>query len=247
MSLQGKIALVTGGSRGIGAAIVRQLASQGAAVAFTWSASEDRAKALVAELAATGAVVRGYQADQGNVEQASKLVDRVLADFGKLDILVNSAGVFLGGVIGDASRDPAIQARQWAVNVHGVVATVHAAAARLSDGGRILTIGSILGERSPWPGLADYSATKAALVAYARGWSRELGGRGITVNVVQPGPIETEMNPDQGEMADAQRGMTALGRFGKPEEIAAVVGFLAGPGGSFVTGTSITVDGGVGA
>jgi 3-oxoacyl-[acyl-carrier protein] reductase len=164
--------------------------------------------------------------------------------FGRLDILVNNAGVFVTGQVHDGAIDVAELERQFAVNVGGVVAAVRAAAPLMNDGGRIISIGSVLGEASPFPGIGDYSATKAAVIGYTRGWARDLGPKGITVNTVQPGPIDTDMNPDSGEFADAQRAATALGRYGKAEEVAAAVAFLASPGAAYITGTTLTVDGG---
>jgi len=245
--LAGKKALVTGGSRGIGAATVEELAKRGATVVFTYSKSGDRAQALEKELSGRGWKVIALQADQGSVSEAEGMIRKVVERLGGLDILVNNAAVFLGGVIGDASRDPKVQDHQWSTNVHGVVAAVHAAVPHLSQGGRIVNIGSVLALHSPFPGLADYTATKAAMDGYTRGWARELGSRGITVNIVHPGPIDTEMNPADGAMSEGQKSLTALGRFGKPQEIAAVIGFLVSPAASYVTGSSLKVDGGLSA
>jgi 3-oxoacyl-[acyl-carrier protein] reductase len=187
-----------------------------------------------------------FAADQADAKQVTKLVGSVLEKFGRLDVLVNNAGVALTGPVQD-SGDPAQFDRQQAINVGGVVAAVRAAVPHLPDGARIITIGSCLGVRTPWPGMADYSATKAAVAAYTRGWARDLGPKGITVNVVQPGPIATDMNPEDSPMADAERAATALGRFGKPEDVAGAVAFLAGPDGAYITGAAIDVDGGFGA
>jgi 3-oxoacyl-[acyl-carrier protein] reductase len=243
--LAGKKALVTGGSRGIGAAIVRELASRGAQVVFTYSKSEAQALDLQKELTAQGQQVFALKADQGSPEDSAQAVRKTAERLGGLDILVNNAGVFLGGVVGDASRVAEVQARQWAVNVHGIAASVHAALAFLPTGGRIVSIGSILSKRSLFPGLADYSATKVALEGYTRGWARDLGAKGITVNIVHPGPINTEMNPADGALSDSQKGLTSLGRFGEPKDIAAAVGFLVGPTASYITGASLNVDGGI--
>jgi 3-oxoacyl-[acyl-carrier protein] reductase len=244
--LTGKVALVTGGSRGIGAAIARRLADDGADVAISYSASGDKAKAVVRELESKGVRAAAFSADQADAAQVAGLVQAVAARFGRLDILVNNAGVAVNGPVHDAG-DPAKFDRQLAINVGGVAAAVRAAVPLLPDGGRIISIGSCLGVRAPWPGMADYAATKAAVAAYTRGWARDLGPKGITVNVVQPGPIATEMNPEDGAFAEAERAFTALGRFGKPEEVAAAVAFLASPEAAYITGAALDVDGGFGA
>lgn len=245
LDFSGKKALVTGGSRGIGASTVRELASRGAAVVFTWSRNEAQAQALEKDLQAQGRTVFALKADQGSEADSAQAVRKAAERLGGLDILVNNAGVFLGGVIGDAARDAEVQQRQWSVNLHGVAASVHAALAYLPRGGRIINVGSVLAQRSLFPGLADYSATKAALEGYTRGWAKDLGAKGITVNIVHPGPIDTEMNPAEGDLSSAQKGLTSLGRFGKPEEVAAAIVFLASPAASYITGASLKVDGGI--
>lgn len=243
--LEGKVALVTGGSRGIGAAIARALAKDGADVAISYAASKDRADAVVEELKGFGVRAKAFQADQANTDEVGSLVAAVVSHFGRVDILVNNAGVFVMGQVHDRANNGAELDRMFDINVRGVATAVRAVAPLMADGGRIISIGSIVGDTSPWAGLADYSATKGAVAAYTRGWARDLGSRGITVNTIQPGPIDTDMNPGDGEMAPTLSANTALGRYGKPEEVAAAVAFLAGPQASYITGATLNVDGGL--
>ncbi len=243
-SLAGKVALVTGGSRGIGAAIARALADDGADVAISYAASAAKAKAVVDDLVAKGVRAEAFKADQANAKEVEALVKSVADRFGRLDILVNNAGVFAGAPVHDRANNLAEIERMFAVNVGGVAAAVRAAAPLIGDGGRIISIGSVAGDISPWSGLADYSATKGAIAAYTRGWARDLGSRGITVNNIQPGPIDTDMAPREGEVADLLKNRTVLGRYGKPEEVAAAVAFLASPAAAYITGATLNVDGG---
>lgn len=240
--LLGKVALVTGGTRGIGAAIVRRLARDGTDVVFSYAASVDQACAIAQEVEATGRRALAVRADQADEAEVTALVREAHAAFGRLDILINSAGVFVTGKVDDA--DVAAFDRQIAVNVKGVATAVRAAVPLLSDGGRIVSIGTTGAVHVPFAGAADYIASKAAVAAYSRGWARDLGPRGITVNVVQPGAINTDMNPETGDFAAMLSGLAALGRYGQPQDIANAVAFLAGPDASYITGATLNVDGG---
>lgn len=242
--LQNKVALITGGSRGIGAAIAKQFAKEGCHVAISFAKSKDKAIALVKELEKEGVKALALQADQSNPSQVRTLVQKVGEHFGRIDILVNNAGIYSGGSIDDPQLDVDGITRQLAVNVIGVFTATHAAVAFMKENGRIIIIGSINGERMTISGGADYAATKAALVGYTHGWARDLGPKNITVNLVQPGPIDTDMNPDNTEFAELMKKSVALGRYGKPEEIASAVTFLASQEASYITGATLTVDGG---
>ena len=242
--LAGKGALVTGGSRGIGAAIAVRLASEGANVVISYNASREQAESLVAKLQGCGVTALAFRADQGEPSEVQQLVPFAHKALGRLDILVNSAGVFTSGKVDDPATDFWALDRQTKINLDGSVAAVRAAAPLLPPGGRIISIGTTGATHIAFPGMADYVASKAAIAAYTRGWARDLGSRGITVNVIQPGAIDTEMNPDGGPYADVLRGMAALGRYGRVEEVAGAVAFLAGPDALYITGATLNVDGG---
>lgn len=240
--LHGRTALVTGASRGIGAAVARELARQGARVAITYKASQEAAARLADELSASNRVSLALQADSADPQAVSAAVERVAREFGRLDILVNNAGIWRDGPIAQARIEDAQE--MLAVHVLAVIAASRAALPHMPDGGRIVSIGSCLAQRVPGPGMSLYSMSKSALIGLTKGMARDLGPRGITVNVVDPGPVDTDMNPADGEHAQDQRELIALGRYGQAQELASVVAFLAGDGGSYVTGASIAVDGG---
>jgi NAD(P)-dependent dehydrogenase (short-subunit alcohol dehydrogenase family) len=243
--LSNKVALVTGGSRGIGAATALVLAEEGADVAISYGTSADRAEAVVRDLKAKGVRAAAFKADQGSAIEVAGLIERVVAHFGQLDILVNNAAVFVTGATDDPKAPFEAFDRQLQINVGGVVTAVRASARLLKDNGRIITVGSGAAKLTGFVGLAEYSGTKAALVGYTKGWARDLAKRGITVNLVQPGPVDTEMNPAVGPFAEALSSRAAFGRYGKPEEIAAAIAFLASPSASYITGTTLDVDGGL--
>lgn len=240
MTQQGKrVALVTGGSRGIGAAIVRQLAGDGFNVASTYQHQKTQADEVLSGLPGEH---RSFQADAKDPKALSRTVQQVVQEFGQLDVLVNSAGIGIMKPLEQLTLDDFDALIQ--VNVRAVFAAVQAAVPHLPEGGRIITIGSCNADRVPGPYMSLYAMSKAALVGLTKGVARDLGDRNITVNLVQPGPTDTDMNPADGPFADSQRALTALGRFGQPQEIAQLVGFLAGPQSSYVTGAVLTVDGG---
>ena len=243
--LAGKRALVTGASRGIGAAIALALAERGADVAITYERSAERAADVVRAIEGQGRRGLAIQADSADAAAVKRSVETAAAELGGLDILVNNAGIARGGPVTDMSLAD-IDAL-LAVNIRSVVLASQAAIPHLGEGGRIISIGSCLGERVPFPGVTVYSMTKSALLSFTRGLARELGPQGITVNLVQPGSTDTDMNPSNGEQSDLQRAMTALGHYGRPEDIAAAVAFLASPAARQITGTTLTVDGGANA
>ncbi|MEC3982129.1 SDR family NAD(P)-dependent oxidoreductase [Amycolatopsis sp. H20-H5] len=241
-TLTGKIALVTGGSRGIGAAIATRLAEDGADVAITYERARDRAGKVVAEIEGMGRRAVAIQADSADADAVRAAVDQAAAELGGLDILVNNAGIFPTGTIEELTVETID--RTLAIHVRAVFVAAQAAVRHLPDGGRIVSIGSDLAERAPWPGLSLYAASKSALTGLTKGLARDLGARGITANVVHPGSTDTEMNPAAGSHAADQLAGIALGHFAEASDIAATVAHLAGEGGRYITGTSITVDGG---
>lgn len=240
--LAGKRALVTGASRGIGTGIALELAARGADVAITYLRSTDKAAAVVQQIRAMGGRATAIQADSGDPAAVKRSIAQTVAYLGGLDILANNVGISRSGPL-DEMRLTDIE-DLLNVNARSAVLASQAAIPHLKAGGRIITIGSCLAERVPYPGLTVYSMSKSALLAFTRGLARELGPRDITVNLVQPGPIDTDQNPADGDWAEPNRRMTALGRYGKPADIAAAVAHLASPAAQFMTGSVFTVDAG---
>ena len=239
----GKRALITGGSRGIGAAIARRLAAEGADVALTYERSAEKAATVVKEIEALGRKGFAIAADSGDPAAVTRAVDDAAKALGGLDILVNNAGIFRGGPVADwslADIDATL-----AVNVRAVVLASQAAAAHLGEGGRIISTGSCLADRVVEPGVTLYAMSKAALIGFTKGLARDLGPRGITVNVVHPGSTDTDMNPANGAGADAQRARMAIPQYGQPEDIAGLVAYLASEEARFITGAGFAIDGGV--
>jgi len=235
-------ALVTGGSRGIGAAIVRRLAADGAKVGFTYATSGASADELRAEVSAQGGTAVPIRADSADAQQVADAVDQAATALGGLDILVNNAGMSTSGLTESFPLQDFD--RMLAVNVRGVFVAIQRAIPHLGAGGRIVTTGSIFADRVPGPGSAVYAMTKAALAGLTRGLARELGPQGITVNVIQPGPTATDANPDSGEFADSMRKLTAVGHYGRPEDVASAVAYVVSPEAAFITGITWNVDGG---
>lgn len=242
--LTGRVALVTGGTRGIGLAIAQALAERGADIAFTYVSSPDRAETIASELQRSGVKARAYRSDQAQPDAAQRLVDEVVGDFGKIDILVNNAGVSSVQPVG-GETDIAQLDQVWAVNTLGVIRTIRAVAAIMPDNGRIITIGSAAGTRTGMIGAADYSGSKAAVAAYSRGAAHDLGARGITVNVIESGLMATEMGEQIPEdIKSMVVANLAIKRFGNLAEIASTACFLASPEASYITGAAIALDGG---
>ncbi|MBB6143232.1 3-oxoacyl-[acyl-carrier protein] reductase [Silvibacterium bohemicum] len=244
-SLKDKVALVTGGSRGIGAAIAKRLATDGASVAITYSKGADAAASVVSAIEKAGGKAIAIQADAANAEAVKASVEKTVATFGGIDVLVNNAGTAIPKKFEDTTLEE--MDYMFAINVRGTLAATQAALKHMKSGGRIIMIGSCVGERTLTPGLVAYSATKGAVKMFTQGLTREVGARGITVNNVQPGPIDTDLNPAAGDWAVPQIAVTALNRYGHVDEVAALVAFVASPESSYITGANLTVDGGTNA
>jgi 3-oxoacyl-[acyl-carrier protein] reductase len=243
--LEGKAALVTGGSRGIGAAIAKRLAADGANVAITYTKGAEAAALVVKEIERGGRKAIAIQADATDAGAVNAAVQKTVATFGQIDILVNNAGTAIPKKFEDTTLEELD--RVIDLNIRGVFIATQAALKQMKNGGRIIMIGSCVGERMMTPGLVPYSATKGAVKMFAQGLSREVGNRAITVNNIQPGPIDTDLNPAAGEWAAPQKANTALNRYGSVDEVAALVAFVASPEAGYITGASLTVDGGTNA
>jgi len=244
-NLTGKVALVQGGSRGIGAAIVKRLAAEGAAVAFTYVSSEAKARELQDSITTNGGKALAIHADSANADAIRRAVIATVETFGALDILVNNAGVLAIAPLEDFSLEDFD--RTLAINVRSVFIASQEAARHMGEGGRIINIGSTNADRMPFGGGGPYAMSKSALVGLTKGLARDLGPRGITINNVQPGPVDTDMNPADSDFAASLVELMAIGRYGKAEEIASFVAYLAGPEAGYITGASLTIDGGFGA
>jgi len=243
--LADKVALVTGGSRGIGAAIAKRLAAEGATVAVTYAKDAGAASALVKAIETDGGKAIAIQADAADVDAVKAAVEKVVSTLGRLDVLVNNAGTAIPKPFEETTLEE--MNRVIDINIRGVFVATQAALKHMRSGGRIISIGSSVGERVVAPGLVPYAGTKGAVKMFTQALAREIGSRGITVNNVQPGPIDTDLNPAAGDWAVPQKAATALGRYGRVDEIAALVAFVAGPESSYITGANLTVDGGTNA
>jgi 3-oxoacyl-[acyl-carrier protein] reductase len=240
-----KVALVTGGSRGIGAAIAKRLAADGASVAITYAKDANAASGVVKAIEGSGGKALAIQADAADVKAISAAIEKTVATLGRLDVLVNNAGTAIPKLFEETTLEEMDQMIN--INFRGILIATQAALKNMNDGGRIIMIGSCVGEKNMTPGLAAYGATKGAVKMFTQGLSREVGSRGITVNNVQPGPIDTDLNPAAGDWAAPQIAVTALKRYGTSDEVAALVSFVAGPESSYITGANLTVDGGTNA
>jgi 3-oxoacyl-[acyl-carrier protein] reductase len=243
--LVGKVALVTGGSRGIGAAIAKRLAADGASVAVTYSKGSDAAASVVKEIEQGGGKAIAIQADAADADAVRNAVEKTASTLGRLDVLVNNAGTAIPKSFEETTLEE--MDRVININVRGVFVATQAALKHMKSGGRIIMIGSAVGERVAAPGLVPYAGTKGAVKMFSQALAREIGSRGITVNNVQPGPIDTDLNPAAGEWAVPQKAATSLNRYGHVDEVAALVAFVAGPEASYITGANLTVDGGMNA
>jgi 3-oxoacyl-[acyl-carrier protein] reductase len=243
--LKNKVAVITGGSRGIGAAAAKKLAEMGAHIAILFGKSDDHAKKIVDAAIAMGVKAKSYKVDGADSAAVAKAIGQIASDFGHIDILVNNAGIYDVKPLADTTD--ADFDRMYNINVRSVFAAAREAIKHMPEGGRIINIGSVLGERAIFPGMTAYAMSKFAVAGMSRAWAWDLGPRKITVNCVEPGPVNTDMNPETSEWSDMQKKLTALGRFGQPHEVAEVIAFLASPASSNVTGATITVDGGMNA
>jgi 3-oxoacyl-[acyl-carrier protein] reductase len=244
-NLTNKIALVTGGSRGIGAGIAKRLAAEGASVAITYTKGSDAAGSVVQQIERAGGRAMAIQADATDARAAQAAVEATVATYGKLDVFVNNAGTAIPKPFMETTLEELDHVID--LNFRAALVATQAALRHMQDGGRVIMIGSCVGERMMTPGLVPYAATKGAIKMFAQGLSREVGDRGITVNNIQPGPIDTDLNPAEGDWATPQIAITALHRYGRVEEIAAMVAFVAGPDAAYITGANLTVDGGTNA
>jgi 3-oxoacyl-[acyl-carrier protein] reductase len=240
-----KVALVTGGSRGIGAAIAKRLAGDGASVAITYVSDAKAAADVVKAIEDAGGKAIAIQANAADAEAVKSAVEKTVAALGGIDVLVSNAGTAIPKSFEDSTLEDID--KMFDINVRGVLVATQAALKHMKSGGRVITIGSCVGERMMTPGLVAYSATKGAVKMFTQGLAREVGGRGITVNNVQPGPIDTDLNPASGDWAAPQKANTALNRYGTVDEVAALVSFVASPEASYITGANLTVDGGTNA
>jgi 3-oxoacyl-[acyl-carrier protein] reductase len=240
-----KVALVTGASRGIGAAVAKRLAEEGASVAITYARDGHAASEVVKAIEDKGGKAVAIQADSADAAAITGAVEKAVAAFGGLDVLVNNAGTAIPKTFAESTLEDLDHMID--LNFRGTLIATQAALKHMKDGGRIIMIGSCVGERMMTPGLVAYSATKGAVKMFTQGLSREVGSRGITVNNIQPGPIDTDLNPASGDWATPQKAMTALNRYGTVDEVAALVAFIAGPEAAYITGTNLTIDGGTNA